>query len=66
MDDLLDDAEREPRRAQPDLDGLDLDGVTTTAEDVASAGRSCLVILAMVAVIVILLLVWVVVTTVGR
>lgn len=39
---------------------LDGDYPTTSAADVESAGRSCLVILAMAVIILILLLIWVV------
>jgi hypothetical protein len=41
----------------------DSDGVLTSAADVESAGRSCLVILAMVVVILVLLFAWVLFTT---
>ncbi|MDQ2652614.1 MAG: hypothetical protein M3Z20_06165 [Chloroflexota bacterium] len=45
----------EPSQAIPD----DLDRAQTTAADVESAGRSCIVIIALAIVIVILLGVWV-------
>jgi hypothetical protein len=47
------------------IDEQEADGVGTPAADVESAGRSCLVILALVAVIVVLLLAWIVFTSTG-
>lgn len=49
----------EPIHAIPD----DLERAQTTAADVESAGRSCVVIIALTVVILILLAVWVLYTT---
>lgn len=54
---------REPIQQEPSVDASDdLDRALTTAADVESAGRSCVVIIAMVLVIVALLGVWIVYT----
>lgn len=54
---------RKPSQQEPSADAPDdLDRALTTAADVESAGRSCVVIIAMVLVIVALLGVWIVYT----
>lgn len=56
-------SEREPKLVEmAEVNPDDLDRPLTTAADVESAGRSCIVIIAMVIVIVILLGVWILYT----
>lgn len=47
----------------PELPAADLDRALTTSADVESAGRSCVVIIALAIVILALLAVWVLYTT---
>lgn len=51
-------------QAEPNT-GAEIEAVPTTAADVASAGRSCLAIVALAVVILVLLLIWIVVRSTG-
>jgi hypothetical protein len=55
---------RQPEEAIP-RDDPELSTVPTTAEDIASAGRSCMAILLLLAVIVVVLGIWVVARSTG-